>query len=232
MNYLAHAWPLMRRGEPDPCELAGVAVPDWLGVAARRTKCRSRHAEPWLDSEDPRLAALARGICRHHADDAWFHESAAFGVLSLDFSKQLRKAFGEGTSMRPWFLGHILVELLLDDELARRQPRLLDQYYSAAAQIDSDWVAASVEQMCGRDVGKLAYFIGQYVEVRFLADYRDDAGLTHRLNQVMSRVGLDSLPASFATVLPACREAVADSFDALLHGEKQGERQTQESDDA
>lgn len=222
MNYLAHAWPLMRNAQPDPCELAGVAVPDWLGVAARRTKCRSRHAEPWLAADDARLAALARGICRHHSDDAWFHGSAAFGTLSLDFAKRLRKAFGEGTSMRPWFLGHILVELLLDDELARRHPGLLERYYAAAAQIDGGWVASAVQQMCGRDVGKLAHFIQRYAEARFLEDYRTDEGLTLRLNQVMSRVGLNELPASFVTVLPGCRDAVAASFEALLLGENQG----------
>lgn len=218
MNYLAHAWTFLRDGSADPYELAGIAVPDWLCVASRRTKCRSRDAAPHLDSDDAQLAALARGVCQHHADDAWFHESPAFGALSLGFAKTLREELGESTSMRPWFLGHILVELLLDDELARREPGLLDWYYELMARVDGAWVAESIERMAGRDVGKLAHFIQRYGEVRFLADYRDDDTLVMRLNQVMQRVRLDALPAAFTPLLAGFRGAVAASFDDLIDG--------------
>ena len=216
MNYLAHAWSFLRAGSADPYELAGVAVPDWLCVASRRTKCRSRDAAPHLDADDAQLAALARGVCQHHADDAWFHESPAFGELSLGFAKTLRETLGESTSMRPWFLGHILVELLLDDELARREPGLLEWYYELMDHVDAPWVAASIERMSGRDVGNLAHFIQRYGEVRFLADYRDDDALVMRLNQVMQRVRLDALPAAFTPLLAGFRGAVAASFDELI----------------
>lgn len=219
MNYLAHAWQLIREGDDDPYALAGVAVPDWLGVAARRTKCRTHHAAPHARSDDPRLAALARGICRHHADDAWFHDAPEFGRLSLAFAKRIRETLGETTSMRPWFLGHILVELLLDDELARREPTLLDRYYAGFEGIDAGWVAARVAEMAGRDVGRLAEFVERFAEVQFLRDYREDDRLTFRLNQVMARVGLAELPGSFVTLLPACRDAVAASFAGLIDRE-------------
>lgn len=221
MNYLAHAWRFLRDGDADPYELAGVAVPDWLGVAAKRTKCRSHQARPHRESSDPRLAALARGVCQHHADDAWFHESPAFGRLSLAFAKRIRLAFGEATSMRPWFLGHILVELLLDDELSRREPSLLDRYYNRIAGLDAAWIAARVAEMAGRDVGRLADFIERYGEVQFLRDYRDDERLAFRLGQVMQRVGLERLPPSFPALLPECRRAVAASYDQLITQESE-----------
>jgi hypothetical protein len=169
-----------------------------------------------LSSNNSQLASLARGVCRHHADDGWFHESPAFGELSLGFAKTIRESLGESTSMRPWFLGHILVELLLDDELARREPGLLDWYYELMARVDGAWVAASIERLSGREVGDLACFIDRYVEVRFLADYRDDHTLVMRLNQVMTRVRLKELPAEFTALLPGFRGAVAASFEALL----------------
>jgi len=226
MNYLAHAWRAIHFGSGDPYELAGVAVPDWLGVAARRTKCRSRDAAPHADAEDPRLAALARGVLRHHADDAWFHDSPAFGVLSLAFAKRVREALGESSSLRPWFLGHVLVELLLDAELAAREPRLLDDYYERIARVDPEWVAGRVGRMSRRDVGRLAHFIGRYAEVQFLRDYADDERLAHRLNQVMQRVSLEELPPAFLAVLPACRRDVAASFEGLLLGEEAGRLET------
>lgn len=226
MNYLSHAWPLLASPEPQPYEVAGVAVPDWLGVAARRTKCRSRDAAPNANDPDPRVAALARGVCRHHADDAWFHDSPEFGRLSLAFAKTIRESLGESTSLRPWFLGHVLVELLLDAALAAREPGLIERYYDAVAEVDPAWVAETIARFARRDVGRLAELIERFVEVRFLVDYADDERLAYRLNQVMDRVGLDRLPPRFTTLLPPLREAVAASTDALLLGKKPGELET------
>lgn len=216
MNYFAHAWPWLQKESVDPYHLAGLAVPDWLSVAVKKTKCRSKHAEPYKDDEDPRLAQLARGIMQHHSDDGWFHESAEFNRLSLSFAKQLRQTFGEATSMRPWFLGHILVELLLDAELVARQPTLLSKYYEQVSQVDAEWVASTVERLCGRSVGRLGEFIPKYFEMKFLGDYGEDDTLTLRLNQVMRRVGLPELPDSFATVLPSARKQIATSADLII----------------
>ena len=190
-------------------------MPDWLGVTARRTKCRTRHAEPYLQHEDPRLADLAWGVTRHHADDAWFHESAAFTTLSLDFARRLREAFDDADGMRPWFLGHILVELLLDATLIARAPERLDGYYEQVAEVDASFVEQAVERLTGRPAGDLAWFIGKYVEVRFLADYADDQRLLFRLNQVMKRVNLPAIPPEFTGLLPGMRAAVDQQADAL-----------------
>lgn len=215
MNYLAHAFPLIEHGA-DPYEVAGVATPDWLGVAARRVKCRSKHAEPFLTHPDPAWAAVARGIVRHHADDLWFHESRSFTELSLGFAKQLRETLAEATSMRPWFVGHILVEMLLDAELDRRQPGLLDAYYDCVANVDPERVTDAVERMCRHALPKLSTLIERFVEVRFIADYRTERGLMLRLNQVMGRVGLSPLPDSATMLMAEFREEVARRADDLL----------------
>lgn len=191
-------------------------MPDWLGVAARKIKCRTRHAEPFLTDPDPRVASLARGVARHHEDDGWFHESAAFTQLSLDFARRLRDAFGDHSGMRPWFLGHVLVELLLDDALIAANPGKLDAYYEAIAQAEPEFVAHKIHEMSGRTVDDLAWFIGRYVEMRFLADYADDERLRYRLNQVMKRVRLAELPEEFLQLLPAMRSSVNQRCDELI----------------
>ena len=83
----------------------------------------------------PRVAALARGIAQHHADDAWFHSSAAFAELSWRFTAQLRDVLAPDEGMRPSFLGHILVEILLDAELIARRSDVLARYYDALDRI-------------------------------------------------------------------------------------------------
>lgn len=218
MNYFAHAFALLEDEAPDPYLLAGVAVPDWLGVAARRVKCRSRHAAAFADDPDPRVRALAAGVQRHHADDAWFHATRAFSELSLGFARDVRDACGEREGMRPWFLGHILVELLLDASLIEGDAVGADRYYRAVDAMDAGFIAATVGRMTGKPLERLAEFIGRYAESRFLLDYADDDRLCHRVGQVLTRVGLPPLPPGFRALLPGMRGAVAASVPALLEG--------------
>jgi hypothetical protein len=70
--------------------------------------------------------------------------------------------------------------------------------------------------MNGADASPLAGIIDRFRLVRFLYDYVDDDRLTFRLNQVMRRVGLSELPASFAAVLPPTRRLVHRHAAELL----------------
>ena len=110
MNYLAHGW----RFTADPYYLAGTAAPDWLSVIDRTVRLRSRTAAEFTTNADPIVAAVARGVVQHHADDARFHATSAFTELSLAFAVAIRDALPGDEGFRPSFLGHILVELLLD----------------------------------------------------------------------------------------------------------------------
>ena len=65
--------------------------------------------------------------------------------------------------------------------------------------------------------GALAQLIPRFSSERFLADYRDDQRLCMRINQVMRRVRLPPLPASFATLLPDARRQVRQSKDELFN---------------
>jgi hypothetical protein len=212
MNYLAHGW----RFVDDPYFLAGTAVPDWLCVADRGVRVRSKHAAQWTADEDPVVAALARGVCQHHADDRWFHESRAFTELSLDFSARIRRALVAEEGLRPWFLGHILVEILLDAVLVEQHIGRLEAYYRAMDQIDPSLVEKTVNHIAPHPTARLAEFICTFRSARFLWDYADDGKLLVRLNQVMRRTRLRALPASFGELLPRMRFAVRERGDELL----------------
>lgn len=216
MNYFAHAHPWIDDPECEPHWLAGLAVPDWLPVAARRTKCRTKHVEPALDDANPQRRALARGVAQHHADDAAFHEARAFVELSTSFSRTIATHCRDSTDLRASFLGHILVELLLDDTLIAGDSKRLNRYYELMGAIDAPWVAAEIQQFSGRNVGRLAEFIDKFVEIRFLADYAEDRLLVFRLNQVMARVGLQELPGSFSELLPDFRQQVNQRSGELM----------------
>ena len=167
MNYFAHG----RAYVDDRYFLAGTAVPDWLSVVDRRVRARSAGAAPLVDDSDPQVAAVARGIVQHHHDDGWFHQTRAFAELSWEFTVLVRDALPPDDGLRPSFLGHILVELLLDAALIEEQVDQLDAYYKAVDEIDAKLVQSVVNRIATRSTEHLALLIPRFSAERFLYDY-------------------------------------------------------------
>src|SRR5436190_5398614 len=212
MNYLAHGW----RFAEQPYLLAGTAVPDWLSVVDRKMRARGRTAALFLEHEHQPLAELARGIVQHHHDDDWFHQTTAFNELSLAFTMQIRDVLPADDGFRPSFLGHILVELLLDATLTEEEPARLDRYYAALSQADPAFLQAAINRLSTRQSDKVAYLVTRFLQERFLYDYLEDGKLLVRLNHVIKCVGLPQLPGDLKMLFPAMREAVRNRRHELL----------------
>ncbi len=214
MNYLAHAMPFLDR----PYFAAGTGVPDWLTVVDRRVRLREKHLLPFLDDPDPCVVAVAGGALQHIRDDKRFHGSRAFAELSPRMTVIVRDSLGAESGMRPGFLGHVLVEVLLDASLTAEDPTRLEDYYRVLNSIDPERIQQVVGRMAGRTTDRLAVLISEFHRRRILSDYAEDARLWVRLNQVMRRVGLEPLPESFRDVLPEARRLVDARMDELLDG--------------
>ena len=130
----------------------------------------------------------------------------------------VRDVLAGDEGFRPSFLGHILVEILLDSILIDENPEQLDRYYDVLSNVDAAEVAQVVERITGQSVSLLATFIPRFIDERFLPDYLDDGKLLWRLNQVMRRVRLPLLPESFQKFFPAARHQVAARRDELMAG--------------
>jgi hypothetical protein len=213
MNYFAHG----RHFIDDPYFLAGTAVPDWLNVVDRRVRVRSKQARQHLDAPDPRAARVAAGIVQHCHDDDWFHSTRAFAELSLELCQMLKGVLPADDGFRPHFLGHILVEILLDSVLIADDPEALAGYYAVMESLDGHCVQQAVNGMASRPTHNLGTFIGLFSRERFLSDYADDGKLLFRLNQVMRRVRLPLLPEGIRSLLSVAREKVAGRKRELLN---------------
>ncbi len=212
MNYFAHG----RHFIDDPYFLAGTAVPDWLNVVDRRVRVRSKQAQLHVLADDPRVARVASGIVQHCRDDDWFHQTRAFAELSLELCHLLRGRLPADDGFRPHFVGHILVEILLDAVLIAEDPQRLDAYYAAVESVEGQRVEQAVNGMASRPTHDLGAFIALFSRERFLWDYADDGKLLFRLNQVMARVRLPLLPPSLEEFLALARQKVAARAGELL----------------
>jgi hypothetical protein len=214
MNYFAHGRDYLDR----PYFVAGTAVPDWLSVVDRRMRVRQRTVQRFDQDDDPRVATVAAGILQHLHDDDWFHQTRAFAELSLELTRDIRQVLPEDDGFRPSFLGHILVEILLDAVLIDQNPGRLDDYYATLARVDPQVVADAVNRMATRSSGLLSVFIPRFLAERFLYDYLDDEKLLWRLNHVMRRVQLVPLPERFMQIFPEARKRIQMRRDELLAG--------------
>ncbi len=213
MNYLAHGYRFL----DDPLFLAGTAVPDWLSVADRKVRARRRFVKPVVaETTSAEIRTVGLGILQHHSDDDVFHRCELFQQLSADLAIEFRKDMPDRFDHRPGFLGHIVVELMLDAVLAENDSTLLDTYYAAMNDIDGSFIEAVVNTMASRQTQRLSWWIDRFREERFLFDYLDDQALLVRLNQVLRRVTLPLLPASAVDVLAFARDLLRKRASELL----------------
>jgi len=213
MNYLAHGFRFL----DDSLYVAGTAVPDWLRVAVPRIRARSRLVQARIEvNEDKKFLQLCHGIMQHHSDDEVFHASIVFQDLCEDLAICFRKLMPDRYDHRPGLLGHIVTELLLDNELSRRDPTLLPRYYKTLETVDASWVQDSVNTITCRPTGRLAEFIKIFCDIKFLYDYADNERLMMRLNQVIKRAQLDAIDATVFPVFDYGRQLMEKRVDDLL----------------
>ncbi len=204
MNFLCHALPYLDQ----PLLAVSTGIPDWMSVVDRKVRARGKLAALHVNSHDPELAAVAAGILRHIQDDRWFHGTEAFVQTNFQLAVQLRDQLPGDTGFRPMFVGHILIEMLLDSFWIRDDAEVGERYYDAVASIDPLALQRCVVEITGRQVVDLSPLIGRFCEVKFLYDYLEPDKLLMRINQVMKRVGLSELPTSLAQWLPTAGKLV------------------------
>lgn len=190
MNFLCHAIPY----SDQPLMAMCTGVPDWLSAVDRKIRARRKMAAAHLDSDDEELRQVACGIIQHIDDDKWFHGTEAFVTTNLELAVQLRDLLPGDSGFRPMFVGHIIIEMLLDAGWIRRDPSIAKRYYDSIIEQDAKVIERCVNIITGKPTDKLAVVVQKYAEMQFLFDYLDYDLLLMRLNQVMKRVGLSRLP--------------------------------------
>ena len=212
MNYFAHALNHLDR----PYFMAGTAIPDWLSVVDRKVRMRPRLLEPWLTSSDEVQSAVAAGALQHLIDDDWFHATRGFVEVTSELTHLFRETLGADDRYHCGFLGHVGMELLLDGVLIDRYPQRFEEYWKELESVDPLLVEAAVNRMARIPTDRLAWLIDLYRREQFLRSYVNDESLLHRLNQVLRRVKLSSVPAEAEEVVRAGRLLVNRRINDLL----------------
>jgi len=214
MNCFAHSIAFFDK----PYFAVGTCVPDWLTACDRKCRARKKRAALYVEDDNPIVRNVAAGVVRHHEDDFWFHGSAAFTKLNMEFAIEYREQFGNSQSMRASLIGHIIIEMFLDAYLESQQPGAMEQMYVWVAELDVEEVQNAINLFATKPTTKLADEIKRFGQVKYLLDYLNDQGVLHWMNKVLGRLGLELMPETTLPWLAEKRIQVYQQAERLLAG--------------
>src|SRR5471030_1055265 len=122
MNFLSHFY--FDRDTDNCYHVLGTVLPDLLKNA---DKTIILHPEK-LRHPDSEISAMIEGWKKHLEVDRYFHSSDFFLTHSHQLKKELAPAI-EGSPVKPFFLGHIALELILDNLLLTTQKITASGFY-------------------------------------------------------------------------------------------------------
>lgn len=212
MNFLAHhviATRFLTPAAPLPAYVVGSALPDLLPLAARRVRLRPTLVEhqPVPTAKDESLRA---GVLVHLATDAAFHKTRAFAEAQAEAGRLLTQTPFAGIRVRRFFVAHVLVELVLDAVLLRRDPAIADDFYAAFAAADYSSVTRWTEAAVGQSLPSLPAVLTRFAASRYLCQYGEDEGVATGLSRLCARARQDTFEgANYARLVGVVGQTVA-----------------------
>ncbi|WP_158827974.1 ACP phosphodiesterase [Mucilaginibacter lacusdianchii] len=181
MNFLSHYY--FDRDTSNCYHVLGTVLPDLLKNADKNIVL---HPEK-LQHPHPAIRAMIGGWKKHLEIDRHFHSSDFFVTHSHQLKLQLRPVI-EGSPVKPFFLGHIALELILDSLLLTTGQVLADDFYehlnSCNQQIISEFLAFS--GMAHPEV--FIRFFEKFKKERYLHSYAQTEQIAYALKRICMRI--------------------------------------------
>ncbi len=184
MNFLSHYY--FERYDRDPERIFGSVFPDLLRNADRDFHLHpEKHELQFLGN--PKLTQINRGWQRHMEIDRLFH-NADFFYEETHTLKVLIGSILEGTPIRPSFLSHIALELMLDHLLLVEGIVDENDFYLALEQVDRTAVGRFLEICEFRDGTPFFAYLDGFLRHRYVGSYRDLSQVSQALMHICRRL--------------------------------------------
>jgi len=184
MNFLSHYY--FERYSHNPELVLGCILPDLIKNADRHVNVLPQKYEDRFGN-NPKLQHIYHGWMRHVEADRYFHGSSFF----YDHTHQLRILLAplvETTVIRPSFLSHIALELLLDHLLLHHKWVHESDFYEYLAAADRD-VTDRFLKLC--DVPDTTFFFtyfNSFMRAQYMASYREFGQITNAMIAICRRL--------------------------------------------
>ncbi|WP_262247535.1 ACP phosphodiesterase [Parapedobacter soli] len=184
MNFLSHYY--FERYNRNPELVVGCVLPDLIKNADKDVNVLPHKYEDRFDG-NPKLREIYRGWGRHVEADRYFHNAPFFYTHTHEL-KQLLSPVVAGTPIRPSFLSHIALELLLDHLLLRHQSVHESDFYACLAAVDRDAVGRFL-LLC--DVPETTFFFtyfNSFLRAQYVGSYRQFDQITQAVISICRRL--------------------------------------------
>lgn len=186
MNFLSHYY--LDRHITNDYFVVGVCTPDLLSIFDREVRIKSKKMHHMSGTTE--FDFFQTGVERHFEADKIFHSSPFFTEECKHISVELQEMFGKNEIKRSFFVSHILLELMLDKVLIKRDSGLVDGFYYHFKQVGLHHVVEMTEQLAEREVSAYHSFLQRFLQNQYLYHYSEYEYITFVLRRLLRRVGV------------------------------------------
>jgi hypothetical protein len=140
-----------------------------------------------LHHPDSSIDSIIRGWNKHLEVDRYFHSSDFFLTHSHQLKKQLLPAI-EGSPVKPFFLGHIALELILDNLLLTTQKVTAEGFYDHLDGCEATTVDEFLTFAGLKNTGVFFKFYADFKKSRYLFSYAETKEIAYALKRICMRV--------------------------------------------
>jgi acyl carrier protein phosphodiesterase len=189
MNFLSHYY--FDRTNDDASVVMGTVLPDLIKNAAREANLYPQKNE-FLFKGNTDEENLLLGWKRHLAVDLFFHSSDFFLEKTTEL-KQLIKPIVENTAVRPSFLAHIGLELLLDHLLVEHNLIQVNHFYDKLNSVKKEPLSDFLEHCNLKNPEVFFNFLGKFISSKYLLSYQKLENISYAMNRICMRLWPETL---------------------------------------
>ena len=189
MNFLSHYY--FDRSNQDTNVVMGTVLPDLIKNAMKDANLYPQKNE-FLFKGNPDEENLLKGWKRHLAVDLYFHSSTFFFEKTA-ILKQLIKPIVEKTAVRPSFLAHIGLELLLDHLLIENNLIQVNDFYDHLSAVKKESMSDFLEHCGLKEQTVFFKFLEGFISSKYLLSYQKLDNISYALNRICMRLWPETL---------------------------------------
>jgi hypothetical protein len=205
MNFLSHYY--FDRNIANCYYTLGTVLPDLLKNA---DKTIVLHPEK-LRHSNASVNSIIDGWNKHLAVDRYFHSSDFF----LTHSHQLKKLLApviEGSPVKPFFLGHIALELILDNLLLTTGKLTVHGFYDQMAGCSIETIQEFLTFAELKDTTRFFQFFERFKKDGYLHSYAETHQIAYALKRICMRVWQDPFTAEHENAM----NGILDDYRAII----------------
>jgi hypothetical protein len=181
MNFLSHFY--FDRHSTDCYHILGTVMPDLLKNADKNAVI---HPEK-LNHDAPEIQSIINGWKKHLEVDRHFHNADFFKTHSHQLKLHLLPAL-YGSPVKPFFLGHIAVELILDNLLLTEGVIRADDFYRHLEGCKDHIIREFLDFSGYTDADLFLRFYASFKKNRYLQSYIEINQVAYALKRICMRI--------------------------------------------